>query len=213
MFNIETNTAQPDDTAIGAATLAVSTVPDPTSFTTTKAAVGVKPDSTTTITTTRQMMTLVGVTVVSQQQPIQRVDFNSAKRVWGRQLGNIPQANIGDTYCSAGCSLNPSQMQHLYTIISALEGINVQPKYSPEWASKNWTVSYIHNITINKQNWIGRKNETSFSYILITGVKSQLYLNSSNARACKHCSSSITKKHIPATGMYGSTNTNTCRNL
>mmetsp|Transcript_18350 Transcript_18350/g.20762 ORF Transcript_18350/g.20762 Transcript_18350/m.20762 type:complete len:88 (+) Transcript_18350:173-436(+) len=87
------------------------------------------------------MMTLAGVTAVSQQQPIKRTretfDFNSTKGVWGRQLGNKPQANIGDIYLPTGGSLNPSQMQQLYTIISALEGINVQPKYFAELASNN----------------------------------------------------------------------------
>ena len=84
MFSIETNTAQPDDTAIGAATVAVSTVPaDPTVFTATKAAAGAKPNSTTTITITAipRMMTLVGVIAVSPQQPIKKpetLDFNSA---------------------------------------------------------------------------------------------------------------------------------------
>ena len=115
MFNIETDTVQPDDAATGAATAAVSTDPDPTVVTTTKAAVGAKPDSTTTITATPPMMTLVGVTTVTQQQPIKRkreiLDFNSAKGVWGCQLSNIPQANISDIYLSAGCSFNPSQMQ------------------------------------------------------------------------------------------------------
>ena len=72
LFNIETNTAQPNDTAIGAATAAVSMVPDPIVFTATKAAVGAKPKSTTTITATPPMMTLEGVTAVSQQQPIKR---------------------------------------------------------------------------------------------------------------------------------------------
>ena len=72
LFNIKTNTAQPDDTAIGAATVAVSMVPDPTVFTATKAAVGAKLDSTATITATPPMMTLVGVTALSQRQPIKR---------------------------------------------------------------------------------------------------------------------------------------------
>ena len=70
MFNIKTNTAQPDDTAIGAATAAVITVPDSAVFTATKATVGAKPDSITTLTATPPMMTLVGVKVVSQQKPI-----------------------------------------------------------------------------------------------------------------------------------------------
>ena len=65
VFNIETNTAQPDDIPIGAATAAISTVPDPTVFTATKAAVGAKPNSTTTITATPRMKRLVGVRAVS----------------------------------------------------------------------------------------------------------------------------------------------------
>ena len=101
LFSNETNTAKPDDTAIGAATAAaVSTVPDPTVFTAAKAADGAKPDTTTIISATPPMMALVGVTAVSQQQQIKRkqetLDFNSAKEIWGRQLGNIPQVNISD---------------------------------------------------------------------------------------------------------------------
>ena len=72
MFNIETNTAKPDDTAIVAATVAVSMVPTPTVLTATTAAVVAKPNSTTTITAAPPMMTLVCVTAVSQQQPIKR---------------------------------------------------------------------------------------------------------------------------------------------
>ena len=70
LFNIETNTAQPDDTAIGAATAAVTTALDPTVFTAIKAVVGAKPNSTKTITAIPWMITLVGVTAVSPQQPI-----------------------------------------------------------------------------------------------------------------------------------------------
>ena len=50
--------------------LLVRYLSDPTLFTAFKAAVGAKPNSTTTITVTPRMMTLVGVTLVSQQQPI-----------------------------------------------------------------------------------------------------------------------------------------------
>ena len=170
VFNIETNTAQPDDIPIGAATAAISTVPDPTVFTATKAAVGATPDSSTTITATPTMMTLVGVTAVSQQQPIKRkretLDFNSTKGVWGRQLGNIPQANIGDIYLPAGGSLNPSQMQQLYTIISALEGINVQPKYFAELASKNWNVIHTKLLSTTKTGLGGKMRPALAKFLL-----------------------------------------------
>ena len=98
------------------------------------------------------MMTLEGVPAVSQQQLIERkrqtLDFNSAKEAWGCQLGNIPQANIGNIYLPAGCSLNPSQMQQFYTIISALEGINVQPKYFQDWPQR---IGMLYTQSYNQQ--------------------------------------------------------------
>ena len=172
LFNIETNTAQPNDTAIGAATAAVSMVPDPIVFTATKAAVVAKPNSTTTITATATlpMMTLVGVTAASQQQPIKRkrqaLDFNSSKGVQGHQLGNIPQANIGDLYLPAGCSLNQSQMQQLYTIISALEEINVYTKYYAELASKNWNVIHTKLLSTKKTGLGGKIRPALATFLL-----------------------------------------------
>jgi len=55
-------------------------------------------------------------------------DLGSPQGVWGRQLGNMPQANIANFFSS----------------ISALEVTNVQPKYLAELASKNWK-SYTHH--------------------------------------------------------------------
>ena len=111
LFNIEPNTTQPDDTKIGAATAAIRTVPTPAIFTATKAVVGAKPDSTTTITATQPIMALVVCnSSISKTTKKETLDLNSAKGVWGHQLGNIPQVNIGDIHLSVGCSLNLSQI-------------------------------------------------------------------------------------------------------
>ena len=94
LFNIENNTAaQPDDSAIGAATAAVSTVPDSTVITATKADVGAKPNSTTTITATPPMMTLEGVT--------SSISTTTNKK---------KTTNIGFQFCKG--SLGPSVRQH-----------------------------------------------------------------------------------------------------
>ena len=40
-------------------------------------------------------------------------------------------------------------MQQFYTIVSALKGINVQPKYFVELASQNWSVIHIKLLSTN----------------------------------------------------------------
>ena len=129
---------------------------EPTIFTATKTAIGTKPNSTTTIATTPTMMTLVGVTAVSQQQRKQRkrqaLYFNFAKGVWGRQLGNTPQANIGDaTIPYYYFSFRRNQCT---TKIFCKIGIQE-------------VECYTHKVSINKKNWIERQKKPALATFLL----------------------------------------------
>ena len=57
-------------------------------------------------------------------------------------------------------------MQQFYTIISALEGINVQPKYFAEWASKNWNVIHTKLLSTNKTGLGGKMRPVLATFLL-----------------------------------------------
>ena len=116
------------------------------------------------------------------------MDFNSAKGVWGRQLGNIPQANIGDIlYLPTGCSLNPLQMQQFYTIISALTRRNqCTTKIFCRIGLKELEC-YTHKVTINKQNLIGRQMRP----YLATFLLQESYHNFTHSQATRELASIV----------------------